>query len=71
MPTFLNAANEIAVEAFMSGQIGFYAVSEVVEKVCSTLSRGGLAAPATVAEALAFDREARNTAQRLISRFTE
>ena len=29
MPTVLNAANEIAVEAFMAGQIGFYDISEI------------------------------------------
>ena len=28
MPTILNAANEIAVEAYMAGQIGFYDISE-------------------------------------------
>ncbi len=35
MPTVLNAANEIAVSAFMAGRIGFYAISETVERVCS------------------------------------
>ena len=38
MPTVLNAANEIAVEAYMAGQIGFYDISEMVESVCSTFS---------------------------------
>jgi hypothetical protein len=31
MPTILNAANEIAVAAFMAGEIGFYDISAVVE----------------------------------------
>ncbi len=66
MPTILNAANEIAVEAYMAGHIGFYAISEIVEAICSTLSRGATAAPATVSEALAIDREAREAAKRLI-----
>lgn len=64
MPTILNAANEIAVEAYMAGQIGFYAISEIVEDVCSTISRSN--APATVSEALAIDAEARDAARRLI-----
>ena len=39
MPTVLNAANEIAVAAFMAGRIGFYAISETVERVCSRFRR--------------------------------
>ncbi|WP_445500631.1 1-deoxy-D-xylulose-5-phosphate reductoisomerase [Microvirga sp. G4-2] len=65
MPTILNAANEIAVEAYMADQIGFYTISEIVEDVCSTFSGGGRA-PATVAEALAIDGEARDMARRFI-----
>lgn len=65
MPTVLNAANEIAVEAYMADQIGFYAISEIVEEVCSTALGSGNA-PATVTEALAIDGEARAMAQRII-----
>ncbi|WP_457093035.1 1-deoxy-D-xylulose-5-phosphate reductoisomerase [Microvirga sp. P5_D2] len=65
MPTILNAANEIAVEAYMAGQIGFYEISELVERVCSTFS-GSAEAPATVADALSIDGEARILARRLI-----
>lgn len=65
MPTILNAANEIAVEAFMAGRIGFYDISESVERVCSTFS-GSAGAPATVAEALSIDDEARTMARQLI-----
>jgi 1-deoxy-D-xylulose-5-phosphate reductoisomerase len=70
MPTILNAANEIAVEAYMAGHIGFYAISEIVESVCSTLSGRRIAAPATVLEALAIDEEAREGARGLISDYT-
>ena len=38
MPTVLNAANEIAVGAFMAGQIGFYGISEIVDTVCAAFS---------------------------------
>ncbi|WP_243368497.1 1-deoxy-D-xylulose-5-phosphate reductoisomerase [Microvirga solisilvae] len=65
MPTILNAANEIAVEVYMADQIGFYAISEIVESVCSTMVGSGNA-PATVAEALAIDGEARAMARRLV-----
>lgn len=65
MPTILNAANEIAVEAYMAGQIGFYEISEIVERACSTFS-GSVGAPATVVEALSIDGEARTLARRLV-----
>jgi 1-deoxy-D-xylulose-5-phosphate reductoisomerase len=65
MPTILNAANEIAVDAYMADQIGFYDISEIVERVCSTIS-ASVGAPATVAEALSIDGEARSLARRLI-----
>jgi 1-deoxy-D-xylulose-5-phosphate reductoisomerase len=66
MPTILNAANEIAVEAYMAGAIRFYDISEIVERVCSTFSARQISTPSTVAEALAIDQEARETARRLI-----
>ncbi|MGO4571730.1 1-deoxy-D-xylulose-5-phosphate reductoisomerase [Microvirga sp. 2TAF3] len=66
MPTVLNAANEIAVEAFMAGRIGFYAISEKVEMVCSTFSRRSISAPVTISDALAIDEEARVAARRLM-----
>jgi 1-deoxy-D-xylulose-5-phosphate reductoisomerase len=71
MPTILNAANEIAVEAYMAGHIGFYAISETVESVCSTFSARKIAAPATVSDALAIDEEARQAARELISAYMD
>jgi 1-deoxy-D-xylulose-5-phosphate reductoisomerase len=66
MPTILNAANEIAVEAYMAGAIGFYDISETVERVCSTFSGRRISTPATVADALAIDQEVRAATRRLI-----
>jgi len=66
MPTVLNAANEIAVAAFVAGQIGFYDISEVVERVCSSFSARELPAPATVADALQVDEEARRHTRGLL-----
>ena len=66
MPTILNAANEIAVEAYMAGSIGFYDISGIVERVCSTFTGRQISTPSSVAEALAIDQEARKMARRLI-----
>jgi len=71
MPTVLNAANEIAVESYMADRIGFYDISELVEGVCSTFSGRKISAPATVADALAVDQEARHAARRLIPVYAE
>jgi 1-deoxy-D-xylulose-5-phosphate reductoisomerase len=46
--------------------IGFYDISEIVESICSTFSGRRIPAPATVAEALAIDQEARGRARRLL-----
>jgi 1-deoxy-D-xylulose-5-phosphate reductoisomerase len=62
----LNAADEIAVEAFLAGRIPFSAIAEVVEE---TLSRTPVREAASVGEILAIDRESRGRArERVISR---
>ncbi|NLL65188.1 MAG: 1-deoxy-D-xylulose-5-phosphate reductoisomerase, partial [Clostridiaceae bacterium] len=38
MPCILNAANEVAVEAFLKSQIGFLDMSDVIESVMSTMA---------------------------------
>jgi 1-deoxy-D-xylulose-5-phosphate reductoisomerase len=65
----LNAANEVAVEAFLGGRIGFLGIASVVE---TTLDLGaGLAAlsPETVEDVIAIDAEARTLAVTLLGRF--
>ncbi|SOE60407.1 1-deoxy-D-xylulose 5-phosphate reductoisomerase [Burkholderia sp. D7] len=59
----LNAANEVAVEAFLARRIGFMAIGEVVERVLNALPNGSAS---TLDEVLAADAEAR----RLASEFT-
>jgi 1-deoxy-D-xylulose-5-phosphate reductoisomerase len=66
MPTVLNAANEIAVAAFMAAQVGFYGVSEIVERVCTAFSARSVSPPASVEEALAVDEEARRSARAVV-----
>lgn len=64
-PAVLNGANEIAVEAFLGGRIGFLDIAGIVEETCrrDVAARG---APATVAEALEIDDEARRAATALL-----
>ena len=58
-PATLNAANEIAVEAFLAGQIGFSRITAVAEM---TLERYEAPAPGTLEDVLAIDSEARQRA---------
>jgi 1-deoxy-D-xylulose-5-phosphate reductoisomerase len=55
----LNAANEVAVEAFLARRIGFMAIGEVVERVLNALPNGSAS---TLDEVLAADAEARRLA---------
>ncbi|MCJ2082983.1 1-deoxy-D-xylulose-5-phosphate reductoisomerase [Methylobacterium sp. J-090] len=58
-PTVMNAANEIAVDAFIRGAIGFYGISDLVERACTRFAALYREAPADVDEALAIDAEVR------------
>ena len=56
LPTVLNAANEIAVEAFLDGRIGFHEIASLVERICEdAVRRGDDGEPRTVGDALAID----------------
>jgi 1-deoxy-D-xylulose-5-phosphate reductoisomerase len=59
----LNAADEIAVEAFLEGRIPFPAIWGVVQE---TLSKMPVRRPATVGEILEIDRESRSVARELV-----
>ncbi len=60
----LNAADEVAVAAFLQGQIGFTAIAEVVRE---TLSRVPVRTPHTVDDILQIDGESRQVAQQLVT----
>ncbi|MBL9098778.1 MAG: 1-deoxy-D-xylulose-5-phosphate reductoisomerase [Alphaproteobacteria bacterium] len=64
-PTILNAANEIAVEAFLARKIGFSDIARIVESTMTREAQGR--APASVGEALEIDAAARACATKLIS----
>jgi 1-deoxy-D-xylulose-5-phosphate reductoisomerase len=59
LPAALNAANEVAVQAFLDGRVPFTAIAEIVEAVVSSHRAGSLAGLEDVLEA---DREARAAA---------
>lgn len=63
IPAVLNAANEVAVAAFLGGQIGFTRIAAQVEAVLECYSPS---APGTLAEVLAVDAEARRCAESLL-----
>jgi 1-deoxy-D-xylulose-5-phosphate reductoisomerase len=60
----LNAADEVAVEAFLDRRIPFNGIPRTIEKVLAATPE---AHPATIAEVLASDREARQTARALLT----
>jgi 1-deoxy-D-xylulose-5-phosphate reductoisomerase len=59
----LNAADEIAVEAFLAGRIGYPSIYDVVRE---TLDRMPARTPRTVGEILEIDRESRAEALGLV-----
>ena len=64
LPTVLNAANEIAVEAFLAGRISFHQIASMVEAICeAAVRRGDAGEPATVGDALEIDRMTRHRAR--------
>ena len=64
-PIVLNAANEVAVAAFLDGRIGFLDIAASVERGAAT--RSTPPAPALDRRGLDIDREARDMADELIS----
>lgn len=62
MPVVLNAANEIAVAAFIAGRIRFYGIFALVSEVCNAYSGKTSMSPDSVSEALAVHEEALNLA---------
>jgi 1-deoxy-D-xylulose-5-phosphate reductoisomerase len=61
-PAVFNAANEVAVEAFVAGHLPFLGIAELVAR---TLAACPAREPGSLTEVLAADGEARRTASRL------
>jgi 1-deoxy-D-xylulose-5-phosphate reductoisomerase len=68
IPTVLNAANEVAVDAFVRGRIGFLDIAGLVDETCGAWSARGASGAPTVEEALLVDHESRRIAAGLLSR---
>mgnify|MGYP000895200539 FL=1 len=56
IPCILNAANEVAVDAFLKGKIGFFAMSDIIEQ---TISETAFISSPTLDDYIATDRETR------------
>jgi 1-deoxy-D-xylulose-5-phosphate reductoisomerase len=67
MPTVLNAANEIAVEAFLDGQIGFAVIAAIVDRVLEQAPTGDIESLAAV---LDIDARARDLARMCVDRYS-
>ncbi len=67
LPTVFNAANEVAVEAFVERRIAFSDIARIVQQVCdATLGDGTARTPSGIAEAMAVDHVARERAAALL-----
>ena len=62
-PAVLNAANEVAVAAFLAGQIPFTRIAAYVAEV---LARSTLSAPKSLADVIAVDGQARRIAREVM-----
>ena len=65
-PAMLNAANEIAVEAFLRNEIGFLDIAAIAAE---TMACADPAPPESIEEVLRIDRDARATARDIKQRF--
>ncbi len=64
MPAVFNAADEIAVEAFLQGRLGFLSIPEIIRRTMDGVS---VFTPTNADEVIEADREARGLAASLIA----
>ncbi len=68
IPTILNAANEVAVAAYLARLIPFYGIAALVERTCEVMLADGTARePLSVDDALAIDHIARERSRGLLA----
>jgi 1-deoxy-D-xylulose-5-phosphate reductoisomerase len=65
-PAVLNAANEIAVEAFLDGRLGFTRIPMVIERTLATVPQGDTA---SLEDVLAADAAAREAGRRYVAEY--
>jgi len=68
-PTVLNAANEIAVEAFLARQIGFNDIPRLVRETLERAASESLTEPGSADQAVAVDHIGRSIARTLLPQF--
>ena len=69
LPTVMNAANEIAVEAYLRKLISFHEIARHVEQACEAALKNGTARePTTIAEALGVDHVVRERSRATLAR---
>ena len=67
--TVFNAANEVAVEAYLAGKIGFLGIAALVEATLASNAGLTTSRRETVDDVLTIDAEARTCARSLLARF--
>ena len=68
LPAIFNAANEVAVAAFIEGKIGFTSIIEIVEEVVQSLGTKSAGALRDIADVSAIEKDAHRIAQEQISK---
>jgi 1-deoxy-D-xylulose-5-phosphate reductoisomerase len=68
LPAIFNAANEVAVQAFIDGQIGFTTIVEIVTAAVDALRSSGSSALRDLADVSAIEDDARRTARELLKK---
>jgi len=63
LPCIMNAADEVAIHAFLSGKIGFTTITDVVKKTMDILSGSTVDSPKEVME---LDRQSRKIAEAIV-----
>jgi 1-deoxy-D-xylulose-5-phosphate reductoisomerase len=67
-PAMMNAANEVAVQAFLDGQTNFYGITDCIENVIGRVSeRSTPAARPALEDIFAADAEARQLAREYLN----
>ena len=68
--TVLNAANEIAVDAFLKRSIGLPSICMLVEATMEAVARDGLSKPNSLDDVMALDELSRTLARSLLHELT-
>ncbi len=70
-PAALNAADEVAVRAFLEGKIGFTEISDTVAQTLELLPKSIADGEFGIDELISVDRDARMIAERIVKRLSE